>query len=58
MSEKSEKKNYHALRYGTAEGELQFGHIHDDNEMSSVMLRNGNAFDHYITLEALSLIHI
>jgi hypothetical protein len=57
MSEKSEKKNYHALRYGTAEGELQFGHIHDDNEMSSVMLRNGNAFDHYITLEATGKPH-
>jgi len=47
----SEKKNAHALRYGNADGEIQFGHIHDDNEMSSVMLRDGDAFNHYITLE-------
>ena len=47
----SEKKNAHALRYGNADGEIQFGHIHDDNEMSSVMLRNGDAFNHLITLE-------
>ena len=47
----SEKKNAHALRYGNADGEIQFGHIHDDNEMSSVMLRDGDAFNHYISLE-------
>ena len=51
MSSKSEKKNPHAVRYGTAEGEIQFGHITDDNERSAVMLRNGNAYDHYITMD-------
>lgn len=48
----SEKKNYHTVRYGTAEGEIQFGHIHQDNNRSGVMLRSGHAFDHYLTLEA------
>ena len=47
----AEKKNAHAIRYGNADGEIQFGHIHDDNEMSSVMLRDGDAFNHYISLE-------
>jgi len=51
MSSKSDKKNPHAVRYGTAEGEIQFGHITDDNERSAVMLRNGNDVDHYISLD-------
>ena len=44
-------KNYHTIRYGTAEGEIKFGHIHIDNVRSSVMLRSGHTFDHYITLD-------
>jgi len=48
----SEKKNYHNVRYGTAEGEIQFGHITADNEESAVMLRNCNAYDHYITMDS------
>ena len=48
----AEKKNYHQVRYGTALGEIKFGHIHDDNEQSAVLLRNGSTFDHYITMEA------
>lgn len=49
------KKNYHTVRYGTAEGELKFGHLHRDNELSGVMMRNGNASskgNHYISLES------
>lgn len=53
----AEKKNYHQLRYGTALGEIKFGHIHDDNEQSSVMLRSGSNFDHYITMEATGKEH-
>jgi len=52
---KDKKKNYHTVRYGTAEGELKFGHIHRDGELSGVMLRNGSASskgNHYITLES------
>lgn len=52
---KDKKKNYHTVRYGTAEGEIKFGHLHRDGELSGVMLRNGSASskgNHYITLES------
>ena len=52
---KDKKKNYHTVRYGTAEGELKFGHLHRDGELSGVMFRNGSASskgNHYITLES------
>ena len=52
---KDKKKNYHTVRYGTAEGELKFGHLHRDGELSGVMLRNGSASskgNHYVTLES------
>ena len=48
----AELKNYHTIRYGTAEGELQFGHISMDNVLSAVLLRNGGSLNHYITLDA------
>ena len=46
----SEKKNYHTIRYGTAEGEIKFGHVHTDNVNSAVMLRSGHTFQHYMTM--------
>ena len=52
---KDKKKNYHTVRYGTAEGEIKFGHLHRDGELSGVMLRNGSPSskgNHYITLES------
>ena len=48
----AELTNYHTIRYGTAEGELQFGHISMDNVLSAVLLRNGGSLNHYITLDA------
>jgi hypothetical protein len=48
----AELKNYHTIRYGTAEGEIQFGHITQDNVLSGVLLRNGGSLKHYITLDA------
>ena len=47
----SQKKNYHHIRYGTAEGEIKFGHIHKDNVRSAVMLRSGHSFKHYMTMD-------
>ena len=47
----SDKKNYHTIRYGTADGEIKFGHITKDNEISGVMLRAGRDVKHYITLD-------
>jgi len=46
-----QKKNYHTIRYGTAEGEIKFGHIHTDNVNSAVMLRSGHTFRHYMTMD-------
>ena len=48
----AELKNYHTIRYGTAEGEIQFGHITQDNVLSAVLLRNGGSLKHYISLDA------
>ena len=47
----SENKNYHTIRYGTAEGEIKFGHVHTDNVNSAVMLRSGHTFKHYMTMD-------
>ena len=48
----SELRNYHTIRYGTAEGEIQFGHITQDNVLSAVLLRNGGSLNHYISMDA------
>lgn len=50
-------KNYHTVRYGTGQGEIKFGHLTQDNVLSGVMLRNGKAKDHYITLDATGEVH-
>jgi len=50
-------KNYHTVRYGTAEGEIKFGHITQDNVQSAVMLRNGSSNNHYITLDSSGAPH-
>ena len=43
--------NYHKIRYGTAEGEIKFGHVHTDNVRSAVMLRSGYTYEHYMTMD-------
>jgi hypothetical protein len=43
-------KNNYTCDYGTNDGDIKFGHIHEDGEISSVMLR-GKSSEHYITLE-------
>ena len=43
--------NYHMVRYGVAEGELKFGHIHVDNVISACMLRSGFTHKHYMTMD-------
>ena len=47
----AQRKNYHTVRYGTRDGEIQFGHIHQDNNESAVMLRSGHDPLHYITMD-------
>ena len=53
----AKQQNYHTVRYGTAEGEIKFGHITQDNHTSAVMLRNGHALNHYITLDQTGAPH-
>ena len=47
----SQNKNYHTIRYGVAEGEIKFGHVHTDNVRSAVMLRSGHTYKHYMTMD-------
>jgi hypothetical protein len=47
-----QKKDITPIRYGTHHGELKFGHIHDDNNQSGVMLRTGpDGGRHYMTMD-------
>ena len=48
----AKEKCTHTIRYGTAEGELQFGHICMDNVLSAVLLRSGSSLNHYISLDS------
>lgn len=48
----SDRKNYHTIRYGNADGEIKFGHLHYDDQRSSVLLRNGRDKNHYFTMDS------
>lgn len=47
-----ETKNYHTIGYGNKDGELKFGHIHEDGVISSTIIRSGSEPLHYITLDS------
>ncbi len=53
----AELKNYHTIRYGQADGEIKFGHLTQDNVLSSVLLRNGKSKNHYITMDSSGAPH-
>ena len=48
----AEKKNYNTIRYGNNDGEIKFGHIHDDEEVSAFIVRSGYNSKHYMTMDA------
>lgn len=48
----AQTKNYYTIRYGNRNGELKFGHIHQDNTLSSVLLRSGSEPLHYMSMDA------
>lgn len=48
----AEKKNYHTIRYGNKDGEIKFGHIHDDENISAFIVRSGYNSLHYMSMEA------
>jgi len=48
-----QRKNYHFNRIGNDHGEIRFGHIHDDNNISGVMVRTGeDGGRHYMTMDS------
>lgn len=45
--------NYHFNRIGNDHGEIRFGHIHDDNNISGFMVRTGeDGGRHYMTMDS------
>ena len=46
-----EKKNLYAYRMGTNDGEIKFGHVTGENQISACLLRSGFFHNHYITLD-------
>lgn len=46
------KESRDAIRYGTRNGELKFGHVHNDQVLSSVMLRSGYDYRQYFTMDS------
>jgi len=48
----SKKTNYEAIRYGNKDGELKFGHIHNDEVLSAYMVRSGYDPRHYTAMDA------
>lgn len=48
----AEKKNYHTIRYGNKDGEIKFGHIHDDQNISAFIVRSGYNSLHYMTMDS------
>jgi hypothetical protein len=47
----SKKVNYHTIRYGQKDGELKFGHLHNDDVLSAVLLRSAYDYRHYMTFD-------
>lgn len=46
-----EKKNIYAYRLGTNDGEIRFGRVTGENQISACLLRSGFFHNHYITLD-------
>ena len=53
----AQKKNYHTIRYGTAEAEMKFGHVTSDNVITAFLTRSGFCNNHYITLDGTGKDH-
>ncbi len=44
-------QNFHTIRYGNKDGELKFGHVHSDQQMSSFLIRSGHDDRHLMTMD-------
>ena len=47
-----ETKNYHTIGKGNKDGEIKFGHIHEDGVVSAAVIRSGSDPLHYISLDS------
>lgn len=45
-------KNYHTIRYGNKDGEIKFGHIHNDDNVAAFIVRSGYESEHYISMDS------
>ena len=43
-------ENYDTIRYGNKDGEIKFGHITENNEIDSFIVRSGYESNHYIEM--------
>jgi hypothetical protein len=48
----AKKESRDAVRYGTRNGEIKFGHVHNDQTLSSFMARSGYDYRHYMTFDS------
>jgi hypothetical protein len=46
----SKPQNYDTIRYGNKDGEIKFGHITENNEVDSFIVRSGSEPNHYIEM--------
>jgi len=46
----SKPQNYDTIRYGNKDGEIKFGHITENNEIDSFIVRSGTEPNHYIEM--------
>ena len=44
-------QNFHTIRYGNKDGELKFGHVHSDQQISSFLVRSGHDDRHFMTMD-------
>lgn len=54
----SKKKNYHTIRYGNKDGELKFGHITENNELLSFIVRSATHAKHFIAMSSTGKDHL
>lgn len=45
-------KNYHTIRYGNNDGEIKFGHISSDEQISAFVVRSASDDRHYLQMDS------
>lgn len=50
-------KNYHTVGWRNRDGEIKMGHLHDDNNLSNVMMRDGHDKRTYVSIDTTGELH-